>query len=203
MCSAAGARGSMALRSSFIVWLRYIAVRLCCQGRVLLRGSTLVLAAMENSSGSPKASSRTASRLSKSAGCLCLPGNWPLARRFFTPCKPNELTFVPAARAPGATSICSRGGREYGNFHARREAFRAINALGGFLVVRFLGCKNVRDEFLRVAVDEGNPGTLHLNHDAVAFLEHMVRGVQIDLERRDHAGRDRLRRFEGVAEAPP
>src|SRR5207302_8579198 len=55
MCSAAGARGSMALRSSFIVWLRYIAVRLCCQGRVLLRGSTLVLAAMENSSGSPKA----------------------------------------------------------------------------------------------------------------------------------------------------
>src|SRR5437660_12561971 len=55
MCSAAGARGSMALRSSFIVWLRYIAVRLCCQGRVLLRGSTWVLAAMENSSGSPKA----------------------------------------------------------------------------------------------------------------------------------------------------
>ena len=55
IASAAGARGSMALRSSFIVWLRYIAVRLCCQGRVLLRGSTLVLAAMENSSGSPKA----------------------------------------------------------------------------------------------------------------------------------------------------
>src|SRR2546429_83579 len=71
MCSAAGARGSMALRSSFIVWLRYIAVRLCCQGRVLLRGSTLVLAAMENSSGSPKRSEEHTSELQSRLHLVC------------------------------------------------------------------------------------------------------------------------------------
>src|SRR5438876_924597 len=113
MCSAAGARGSMALRSSFIVWLRYIAVRLCCQGRVLLRGSTLVLAAMENSSGSPKAflengqppvekslwgsrrvfHGREDQGTASEKNAPLTTENWPLARRFFTPCKPNELTF--------------------------------------------------------------------------------------------------------------
>jgi len=55
-----------------------------------------------------------------------------------------------------------------------------LNVLGGLLVVGLLGLENVGYELLRVAIVHGEPGALHLHHDAVAFLEDVIRGVQID-----------------------
>ena len=93
----------------------------------------------------------------------------------------------PAARVPpnpnvffeAKESSISRRGRLGKNrdFDARRKTLGAINALGGLLVVGLLRLKNIGNEFLRVAVNDGKPGALHLHHDAVAFLEDVVCGV--------------------------
>ena len=90
-----------------------------------------------------------------------------------------EKTHVPSTashnRPFGESSVArGRSRRKNGNFDARRKPFRTVDALRGLLVVGFLRLKNVGNEFLRVAVDNGKPGALHLHHDAMAFLEHMV-----------------------------
>ena len=76
-----------------------------------------------------------------------------------------------------------------------------INAMRGLLIVRLLGFKNIGDKLLRVTIDDRKPGALHLDHDAVAPLEDVVRGVQVDRKRRDGAGDKWFRRFERIAEA--
>ena len=55
------------------------------------------------------------------------------------------------------------------------------------------------DEFLRVAVDDGEPRTLYLNHQPVAGEEgvrHVVKGI---FHRRDAVRRESLRAVEALA----
>jgi len=68
--------------------------------------------------------------------------------------------------------------------------------LCGLLVVRFLRFENIRHELLWIAIVKREPGALHLDHDAMARLEDVVGGVQVDRERRNFIGRDRLGFFE-------
>src|SRR5215470_5835137 len=152
MCRAAGDSGSMGLRSSFIVVFRYIAVRLHCQGW------------QWPGDGSIKPTSRIPTPLESPIRPLPSALGHAFQRDEVTTKKNHRLPLrvgsglarnVGQERKKGASVCRSRGRSEYGNLHARREAFRAINALGGFLVVRFLRFKNVGDEFLRVAVDKG------------------------------------------------
>jgi len=46
---------------------------------------------------------------------------------------------------------------------------RAKDSLRRRLKVRFLRLENISDESLRIAVDDGKPGTLHLHHDSMPF----------------------------------
>src|SRR5262249_35528838 len=67
------------------------------------------------------------------------------------------------------------------------------------LIVRGLRFEDVAHEFLRVAVIEREPSALDLHHDAVTFLEYVIRGVQVYGKRRDGVWRDWLGLFERVA----
>ena len=55
-----------------------------------------------------------------------------------------------------------------------REGGGAVDALGGFEVVGGAGLEDGGDELLGVAVDEGEPGGLDLDHEAVAFEDDVV-----------------------------
>ena len=73
---------------------------------------------------------------------------------------------------------------------------RAIDAQRGRLEVGFFRFEYIRDKFLRIAIDQGEPGALHLHHDPVPFFEDVIGGVQIDGERRDGVRLDRFGLFE-------
>ena len=62
----------------------------------------------------------------------------------------------------------------------RRRFGRAMNALFGRLEVFRFGLENVFHVFLRVAVDDGEPGALHLHHDLVPLAEIVIGPVQVD-----------------------
>src|SRR6266852_8581890 len=84
---------------------------------------------------------------------------------------------------------------------ARRILLRAVDSLRGFLKVGLLGFENIGNKFLRVAVDDREPSALDLHHNAVSLLENVVRGVQINGEKRDCIRRDGFGFFERVAKA--
>ena len=42
------------------------------------------------------------------------------------------------------------------------------------------GFEDVGDKALRVPVDQGKPGTLHLHHDLVSLAETMMAPMQVD-----------------------
>ena len=46
--------------------------------------------------------------------------------------------------------------------------------------VIFPGLENIWYKLLRIAVDEREPGTLHLYHQAMSLFEYMVDLVQVD-----------------------
>src|SRR6185437_2609391 len=79
-------------------------------------------------------------------------------------------------------SLMVRGGRKNREHDARRKLLRTVDALSGLLKVGLLRFKNIGDKFLRIAVNDGEPGALHLNHEAMALLENVIRRVQIDGE---------------------
>src|SRR5262249_48578392 len=58
-----------------------------------------------------------------------------------------------------------------GRLDVRRVALRTVDPVGGGLEVGVPGLEDVRHVLLRVAVDDGEPGALHLGHDAVALQE--------------------------------
>ena len=72
----------------------------------------------------------------------------------------------------GGSALAQRDGDRKATEAAPAAA--AEDAVGGRLKIRFTGFVNVRDEFLRVAVDDRKPGALNLHHDFVAFEEAMV-----------------------------
>src|SRR5258708_1211832 len=80
--------------------------------------------------------------------------------------------------------------RQDHDFYAGRILLRAVDGLRGFLVVGFLGFENIGHEFLRVAVVQREPSALYLHHDAVAFFEDVVGGVQVYGEWRNLIWRD-------------
>ena len=62
-----------------------------------------------------------------------------------------------------------------------RQAPRFVeDLLGSGLVIGVLGLIDVGNEFLRVAVDKREPGTLDLDHYSVAFFEGVRDSVQVD-----------------------
>src|SRR5579864_5396618 len=64
--------------------------------------------------------------------------------------------------------------------HMRWKPRRAVDALPRPLEITVLGLKNVGHIFLRVAVDQREPGAVDLHHDAVAFPEAVMVPVQVD-----------------------
>src|SRR5438067_290243 len=62
----------------------------------------------------------------------------------------------------------------------RGEPRRAPDALPGDLEVGVLRLEDVRHILLRVAVDQWEPGALHLHHDLVPLAETVVVAVQVD-----------------------
>src|SRR5215469_2494335 len=110
--------------------------------------------------------------------------------------------FVGGHRKIALTSVCRSRGSGYGNLHMRRVFAGAVHLVGRLLIVGFLRFKNIRNEFLRVAVIEREPRALHLNHDAVAFFEHVIRRVQVNREWRNLPRNNRLGFLVRIAVAP-
>ena len=73
--------------------------------------------------------------------------------------------------------------RQGHDFDARGVSFGAVDTLSGFLVVGLFRLEDVGNEFLRVAVVDGEPSALDLHHDAVTLFENVVGGVKINRER--------------------
>src|SRR6266571_4690792 len=85
----------------------------------------------------------------------------------------------------------------------RRIPRRAMDTLLGGLEVRVLGLEDVGYVLLRIAVDQGEPCALHLDHDLVPLAEAVVAPVQIELVLVYLVGRYRLRLLEALAEPGP
>src|SRR6266436_4944862 len=127
--------------------------------------------------------------------------------------KPGEGTrgslafFLHAARLSGLPKrtdlepLSTRRGK-YRNLHTRRKSLRTIDPLRCLLKVALPCLKNIRHKFLRIAIVKRKPCALHLHHDAMPFLENVIRRVQINRERRYRSRRDRLRFLKRIAEAP-
>ncbi len=76
-----------------------------------------------------------------------------------------------------------------------------MHLLIGCSKVAVLGFEDIRNEFLRVAVDQGEPSAADLDHDLVPLLEAVVAPVQIDRVFFYLARYDRLRFFQALAES--
>src|SRR5438445_10631401 len=133
----------------------------------------------------------------------------PLANRSTSVLPAAAARSFPALRrvmvdinSPSADLFSGRFRRQNRNLYVRRKPLRTKTPLCGFLIVGFFGFENVGHELLRIAVDDGKPCALHLHHDAVALLEDVIRGMEIDDERRYLSGNDGLGLFERFAEAP-
>src|SRR5580704_6119686 len=98
--------------------------------------------------------------------------------------------------------LVARSCRRKRKHDSRRIFLGAVDSLSRLLIVRFLRFEDVGYKFLRIAVDDREPGALDLHHDAMALFENVIRGVQINRERRDRVWRDGFWFFEGFAEAP-
>ena len=98
-----------------------------------------------------------------------------------------EVAIVrPAAGGSAcATLFCSRHEWE---FEVRGQRGGAIDALGGFDEIGLGGGVDAGGELLRVAVDDGEPGGLHLDHDAVTLKENVVAITERDGEERGLVG---------------
>src|SRR6187402_185938 len=81
----------------------------------------------------------------------------------------------------------------------RRLLARSKYPLRGLLKIGILCEEDIRHELLRIAVDEREPGALHLDHDPVSFLEHVVVGRESDLVMLYRIRRNRLRLFKTIA----
>ncbi len=83
----------------------------------------------------------------------------------------------------------------------RRQILRSVDAHRCRLEVRLGRRVDVRHERLRIAIDEREPGALHLNHQPVAFLERVKDVLQLIVDRRGLAGHEWLWRDVSVAPA--
>src|SRR5262245_9140653 len=83
----------------------------------------------------------------------------------------------------------------------RRHRASVVDALRRRLEVRLLGVVDV-DELLRVAVVQGEPATLDLDHDLVSGPEGVRDVLEPEVDRRRLAGYERLRLRQAVAELP-
>ena len=77
-----------------------------------------------------------------------------------------------------------------------RIACGAVDAMGCRPEIGFLGFKDVRHKDLRIAVNDGEPGALHLDHHAMPFQKAVVLCVQAEGVLKDRVWRDRRRPFE-------
>src|SRR5579871_6968757 len=112
----------------------------------------------------------------------------------------SSTTLPTSARNSLAVLILASWQNIYLN--ARWIFRRPVNRFRRLLVIRILRFKNVRHKFLRIPVVEREPRALHLHHDAVPLLEHMIRAVQIYLERRHLIRRNRFRLLIRIAVPP-
>ena len=55
-----------------------------------------------------------------------------------------------------------------------RQLWRAVDALGGGDEVGGGGLIDAWNKFLRVAIDDGEPGGLHLHHDAMSLEKYVI-----------------------------
>src|SRR5688572_8975328 len=81
----------------------------------------------------------------------------------------------------------------------RRCIPSAINAVGGFAKILSLGGGNV-DECLWVAVDQGEPGALDVNHHAMTAAKGVENVGNLEFDLRDFAGLKWFGRLEAVSE---
>ena len=88
--------------------------------------------------------------------------------------------------------------RDHRYLDVRRILFRTVDSLNSLLIIGRLCFENVWHVFLRVAINDREPGALDLHHDAVAFLEHVIVGVEINRKGSDLIGDDGL---EGMTES--
>ena len=75
----------------------------------------------------------------------------------------------------------------------RRKSFRPEDALAGRDVIRLPGQENIIDISLGIAVIEGKPSALDLDHDPVSLEETVVVLVQVHHVLADLVCRDRCR----------
>ncbi len=89
-----------------------------------------------------------------------------------------------------------------GSVTMRRKRGRRVHALGRLHVVARLGVVNAGHELLRVAVDQREPRRLHLHHDAVTLLEHVVVFAQRHRPLARRVRHERVGRLEALVEPP-
>src|SRR5487761_61360 len=86
----------------------------------------------------------------------------------------------------------------HGHFHAGGILPRTVNPLRGFDVIARRRLKNIRHEFLRVAIDNREPRALHLPHDAMPLQEAMIVRVQVNRVWRHLVRHDCFRFLEAI-----
>lgn len=91
--------------------------------------------------------------------------------------------------------------RDDGEGDVGGELWGAVDALGGGDEVGGGGLIDAGNIFLRVAVDDGEPGGLHLHHDAMAFEKYMVVIAQGNVPLLGAVGFEGLRMLVAVQEA--
>src|SRR5262245_2937309 len=99
-------------------------------------------------------------------------------------------------RPCGTTPASGRRTGDDGNFHARSVIRRPIHAVRRRPKVLGRSLEDVGHERLRVAVDDGEPGALDLDHDPMAALKSVVLSVKAEGVFENGVGRNRLRPFE-------
>jgi len=95
--------------------------------------------------------------------------------------------------------MAALGCRDQWEFDEGGLAGGVVDALGGFAKIGGLGPKGVRDESLRIAIVEREPGGLDLHHDAVAGQKNVIGGGEREAVEERLVWREGFRRFETFA----
>src|SRR5436190_883610 len=108
---------------------------------------------------------------------------------------PSEYPRESLRSSRGLRNHCSflRPRRQYAHANLAGTFLGAIDALRGDDEIFLLGEEDVRHIFLRIAVDQWEPRTVDLHHDAMAFLEGMQDILQGQLDPRGLIGFEGLR----------
>src|SRR5206468_665713 len=92
---------------------------------------------------------------------------------------------------------------DHRNLDVRRGATSPEDPLRRSLEIRILRLEDVRNELLRISIDEREPAALHLHLNPVTLAEAVILGVQVDDVLLHLVRRDGFRMLETFAESAP